>query len=207
MKKLKYLMLIVFFSFFFFGCQEKEEVIEQEIEEVSISNSIQIDIKGAIQNPGLYELEEGSRVQDAIRIAGGLLENADVSYINLSKKLQDEMVVIIYTKEEIHTLEEGNTAIKYIEKECVCPSIKNDGCIEETKKESNTPKETNTGMISLNHGTLEELMSLTGIGESKAKAIISYREQNGPFTDIHDITKVSGIGESTYEKIKDRLTL
>lgn len=215
MKKIhwKYFLLLFLIIpvFFFFSKQESSEVVLEEPEEAikeEKKSVIKVDVKGAVLNPGLYEFEEGSRVSDAIHASGGLLETADTSFINLSKLLKDEMVIIIYTKEEIHSLEEGKTAIKYIEKQCVCPSIKNDGCVEESKKETNQEKkETYNGMVSLNTGTLQELMSLTGIGESKAQAIISYREQNGPFTDIHDITKVSGIGEATFEKIKDRLTV
>ncbi len=202
--------LLFFLILLLCGCGKEEVIVEEPQNELTepVQSTIKVDMKGAIQNPGLYELKEGSRVSDAIEVSGGLLETADTSYINLSKILKDEMVVIIYTKEEIHTLEEGKTAIKYVEKECICPSIRNDGCIEESKKETNQgQKERYDGMVSLNSASLQELMSLNGIGESKAQAIISYREQNGPFEDIHDITKVSGIGEATFEKIKDRLTL
>lgn len=183
-----------------------EEITTMDMIEIQEEKNIKIDVKGAVQNPGVYELKEESRVEDAILKAGGLRSDADTSMINLGKRLTDEMVLIIYTQEEIEKLKKGNTMIQYIDKECVCPSIKNDGCIEEEKTESNSGI-SNTSKVSINYGTLKELMTLDGIGESKAKAIIEYREVNGPFQSISDLTKVSGIGSSTYEKIKDKITL
>ena len=178
---------------------EKEEIIE-------VIDKIKVDIKGAVLNPGVYELEQNSRVSDAISISGGLIDTADTSTINLSKLLKDEMVIIIYTKDEIKEMRKGNTVVKYIEKECVCPKLENDACIED-KVTNNETKENVSGKVSLNNATIDELMTLSGIGESKAKLIIEYREQNGGFKSIDEITNVKGIGQSTYEKIKDNLTL
>lgn len=211
MKKIKKYVWILLFLPLIFVLIPKEEKIEEIIEnpileEKEHSSMIKVDVKGAVQNPGVYELQEESRVEDAILKAGGLSSNADTSMINLGKKLNDEMVLIIYTKEEIEKLKNGNTIIQYIDKECVCPSITNDGCIEEEKTESNNGINTSS-KVSINHGTLQELMTLDGIGESKAKAIIQYREEHGPFQEIEEITKVSGIGSAIYEKIKDKIIL
>ncbi len=207
-------LTLFLFPIFFFPFLKKEESVEFDIQEkgemVEVEEEkklLKIDIKGAILNPGLYELEEGSRVEDAIKVSGGLLENTDTSRINLSKILFDEMVIIIYTKEEIQSLEKGTTAVKYIEKECICPSVKNDACIKIEEPINSSPDSSSPSKVSLNRATITELMTLSGIGEAKAKAIISYREEHGEFLEIHDITKVSGIGEATYEKIKDSLTL
>ena len=124
-------------------------------------SKIGIDIKGAVKNPGVYTLDSGSRVSDAIIKSGGLRDDADTSMINLSKQLQDQMVIIIYTKKEIETLQKGNTSIKYIEKECICPDISNDACIDDNKITNQKPEDVKapqeTGKISLNHATAIEL--------------------------------------------------
>ncbi|MEG1009756.1 MAG: helix-hairpin-helix domain-containing protein, partial [Bacilli bacterium] len=97
-------------------------------------------------------------------------------------------------------------AIKYVEKECVCPKIKNISCFNEaiTNLDGVINK---TGKVSLNSGTIEELMTIPFIGETKAKLIIQYRETNNGFKDIEDIMNVKGIGPNTFEKIKSYLTL
>lgn len=188
---------------------------EQELEEPKEpeTSKIKIDIKGEIKHPGVYQLEEGDRVSDAIKISGGLTENADTELINLSKTLKDEMVIIIYNKNEIEKLKqeqkEPKTIIEYIEKDCSCPDTINDACIKENKQSQKTGEKelTKDNKISLNTGTLEELQTLPGIGESKAKQIIKYREENNGFKTIEEIKNISGIGESTFEKFKDYITL
>lgn len=167
---------------------------------------INIEIKGAVKNPGVYKLDDDSIVSDLILASGGLLKNADISVTNQSKFLKNEMVVVIYTKEEIEKMKKGNTAIKYIDKECVCPKLENDSCINEVIYNSDGII-ISTGKISLNSGSLEEFMTLPGIGESKALSIIKYRDDNNGFSEIKDIINVKGIGTSIYEKIKDYLTL
>lgn len=171
---------------------------------------IKVDIKGAVLNPGVYELKIGSRVSDVINMSG-LNKYADTSVINLSKLLKDEMVIVIYTKEEVKKMK--TSEVKYVEKECICPEIKNDASIEknDTLTEDDnkilTSKPTEDNKVSLNKATLEELITLSGIGESKAKIIIEYREKNNGFKNIEDIKNVSGIGETLYEKIKDSITI
>jgi len=197
--------------------EEKIEVVEEKekIEEVEeIIENISIDIKGAVNKPGVYTLSVGSRVSDAIKISGGLTKNADTSTINLSKILNDEMVIIIYTKEEIEQFKKGNVKVQYIEKECVCPKLENNACIEdkitnyEEDKNGTSNNTSNTSSkVNINTAPISELTKLNGIGEGKAKAIIEYREKNGLFKDISEITNVSGIGNSTYEKIKDNITV
>ena len=194
---------------------EIETIEETKIEELE---KIKVDIKGEIINPGVYELDKGSRVSDAIEKSGGLTENADTTLLNLSKNLKDEMVIVIYNKNEIEKLKKDltttKTVIEYIEKECTCPDTINDACIKEentkeekTKEEKKEDKEEIETRISINKATIEELETLPSIGKTKAKAIIEYREKNGEFKDIKDITNVSGIGESTFEKFKEFITL
>ncbi|MEG0826326.1 MAG: helix-hairpin-helix domain-containing protein [Bacilli bacterium] len=159
---------------------------------------IKVDIKGAVKNPGVYEMEENSRVNDLISKSGGLLSNADLSTINLSKLLKDENVVIVYTKEELNKIREGNVVVKYIDKECICPKIeKNTACIVKESTSNNGDK-----IININIATIAELSTLPGIGESKAKAIIKYRETNNSFKSIEEIKKISGIGDAIFNKIK-----
>lgn len=169
-------------------------------------NLLNIEIKGAVKNPGVYKLEEDSIVKDAIELSGGLLSNADISITNLAKSLEDGMVIIIYTKEEIEESRKGTSIVKYIDKECICPMLMNDTCITEviTNNDGNI---IDTGKISLNSCTKDELMNLPGIGESKAIKIIEYRDLNNGFKSIDEIMNVKGIGNSIYEKIKDYLTL
>ena len=174
--------------------------------------TVKIDIKGAVLNPGVYELEKNKRVIDAINMAGGLLENADTKVINLSKNLTDEMTIIIYTNEEIENYQQENRRVEYIYVEVPsCPDNINQACIKEAEK--TTKKENSSKMdikenkvVSLNNATKEELMTLSGIGESKALDIIAYREENS-FKTIEDLMNVKGIGTSLFEKIKNNITV
>lgn len=223
-KKYIWVILVIFvLLFLFIANSSNEEVVleeqlkEKEVEEPIIQEEkkkIKVDIKGAVNNPGVYEVLENSRVSDAINVSGGLTKDADTSTINLSKIIFDEMVIIIYTKDEIAEMLKGDTSIKYIEKECICPKLENDACIEDkienvpndNSNSSNNDSSPSNNKVSLNKASLDELMTLDGIGEKKAQAIIDYRNKNG-FKSIEEIMEVDGIGSATYEKIKDRLTL
>ena len=212
MKKIIYLLLL---SLFLVSCSNQEETITYEEDPIEKEEEKQVekmfvDEKGAVLNPGVYEFEEGN-VQDAIAKAGGLLENADTNYLNLSKRLKDEMVILVYTREEIEAFEKGESMELPIET-CVCPEITNDGCLKEEEVVSNKPAESvaegeeEPHVISILTATKEEWMLLPGIGETKAEAIIQYRDEHG-FQSIEDVKKVSGIGDSTFEKIKEYLTM
>jgi competence protein ComEA len=206
-------LLILFLSSFLFTELTSDIVVDDldidktpVVIEEEILKTIKIDIKGFVTNPGLYELEVGSRVDDAIRKAGGLLAKSDTSTINLSKILDDQMVVIIYSKDEIKSMVEGNTTIKYIDKECVCPVVTNDACIEEVITNLPSDELVDT-RISINTATATLLDQLPGIGLSKAQDIVNYRETNGQFKTIDDIMNVSGIGDSIFENIKDLIKI
>ncbi|MEG0577448.1 MAG: helix-hairpin-helix domain-containing protein [Bacilli bacterium] len=175
-----------------------KEVIKEE-------NSLYVEIKGDVKKPGVYKLNSNARVEDLVKKAK-LNESSSTEFNNMSKKLNDEDVVIVYSQKEIEDFKNGNNAIKYVEKECVCPKIKNISCFNEaiTNLDGVINK---TGKVSLNSGTIEELMTIPFIGETKAKLIIQYRETNNGFKDIEDIMNVKGIGQNTFEKIKSYLTL
>ena len=191
----------------------EDDIVKEEIkEEDKKLENVFVDIKGAIINPGVYEIQVDKKVIDVINLAGGFTEDADTSMINLAKQVKNEMVIIIYTKEEVKKATEPNQIIKYVDKKCVCPEIKNDACINNSNSKTNDKTSSNNTLdgdekVNINTATVEEFQKLTGIGESKAKAIVSYREENGEFQNIEEIKNVPGIGDSVYEKIKDYITI
>jgi competence protein ComEA len=176
------------------SAKEKEEIVKEK-------KTVYVDIKGAINNPGVYEMDYDSRIIDVIKEAGDLTEEADTSILNLSKKVEDEMYIIIYTKEEMSIYKEklipNKTIIKEIEKKIVCPDEDNDACLINNSSGID-------GKININTASKEELESLPGVGSSKAESIIEYRNSN-IFNSIEDIKNVNGIGDSLYEKIKDNI--
>lgn len=172
-----------------------------------------VDIKGAVINPNVYMLEKDKRVIDAINMAGGFSEQADSSLLNLSKKISDEMVIIVYTKNEVKNFKNKIASnqidhlIDYLEGNNPCPDPKtNQACLNPNQPNSENPNQPSS-KVSINKADLKQLLTLPGIGEVKAQAILSYKEENGPFETIEDLKKVNGIGESTFDKIKDYLTL
>lgn len=199
--------------------------LAEEIKNIDVSSKVEVDtektvkdsnneikyykfdIKGAVANPGVYKIEESARIIDAINMAGGLLENADTSVNNLSKFIKDEMVIIIYTKDEVLNFSE--VIEKEIKENDTCKKnndvILNDSCINnDQEKESNNDIDKK---ISINTADLDLMITLPGIGEEKAKTIIAYRNEHGVFEKIEDIMNVSGIGEKLFEKLKDYITV
>lgn len=212
--KHKRMILVILIVLFLLVCllfsQNREEIVvepQPEKKEEVIETTIQVDVKGAVKHPGVYEVSEHSRVQDAIKKSGGFLENADTSTINLSKLLKDEMVILIYTKEEIEAFKTLEQREQKTDQTCICPKIENNACMKDavTNYQQNNVKETK--QVSLNHGTVADFETLPGIGPSKANAIVIYRSEHGGFQSIEDLKLVSGIGEATFEKIKAYLTL
>lgn len=169
-------------------------------------DNIKVEIKGAVINPGVYTLNKDSTISELVKKASGLESNADISVTNMAKRLEDEDVVIIYSKDEINEMKKGNTSVKYVDKECMCPMINNVSLFDEAVTNLDGII-IDTGKVSLNSATKEELMTLPGIGESKANLIIEYRENNNGFKTIEEIMNVKGIGKSMYEKIKGYIIL
>ncbi|WP_440620532.1 competence protein ComEA [Bacillus subtilis] len=157
-------------------------VVKQEANNDESNETIVIDIKGAVQHPGVYEMRTGDRVSQAIEKAGGTSEQGDEAQVNLAEILQDGTVVYIPKKGEETAVQQGGGA-----------SVQSDGG--------------KGALVNINTATLEELQGISGVGPSKAEAIIAYREENGRFQTVEDITKVSGIGEKSFEKIKSSISV
>lgn len=163
--------------------EKNPDSTKEEIEEnTPQSFEVIVDVKGAIHHPGVYTLAAEKRIIDAINQAGGLLENAESKGVNFAQILEDQMVIYIPEKGEDMT--QQPTAI--------VPKIEPEG-----NEESATPK------IDINTADQDALMTLNGIGSSKAGNIIAYREENGPFQTIEEIKNVSGIGEATFNNLKE----
>lgn len=179
---------------------------------------VSVEIKGEVNSPGVYEVLSDKRVNDVILLADGLTDNADTSVNNLSKKVKDEMIIIIYSKEEVINFTKQKEIEDLQRQECVNKCLSNNNScftkedIEtnikdyiEKQNNSNDSSDGNNKKISINTATKEELLTLPDIGDSKANAIIEYREKS-KFKSIEDIKKVSGIGDKLYDKIKEFIT-
>lgn len=142
---------------------------------------IMVDIKGAVSNPGVYKMEDGQRIIELIEKAGGLLEDAESKAINFAQKVEDQMVVYIPKV--------GEEDIKIIESP-----------VNETTTSTDTK-------ININEADASLLMTLNGIGSSKAENILQYREEKGYFKTIEEIKNVSGIGEATFNQLKESITV
>ena len=168
------------------------------------STKLYFDIKGSVKKPGVYEFAQGDKIIDAINKAGGLTKNATTNNLNLSKKLTNEMVIYVFSKNELTTtkaLEPVSNA-----SECKCETIEINNCVDKnTTNESNN--DTVSTKININTDSKEKLMTISGIGSSKADAIIEYRTKNGNFKTTEDIMNVSGISKTIYDKIKDIITV
>ncbi|MGX6969760.1 helix-hairpin-helix domain-containing protein [Vagococcus bubulae] len=157
---------------------ESTEVISDRTDDMFV------DIKGAVKNPGIYQVTGNMRVLNVVELAGGFLSEADDKQVNLSERVVDQMV--IYIPKEGEKLEDLSL-IKANEK---------------SEQESSK-----SDLINLNTATIDELKTLNGIGEKKAESIIRYREEKGLFKAIEDLKNVDGIGEKTFENLKSSLTI
>ena len=171
-----------------------------------VSQTIYVDVCGAVVNPGVYELSSDSRVFQAIEKAGGYLPGAAASYLNRARSLSDGQQIYVPTQEEV-----DSQTIPLTQDETAQDGMVQEGTAQTGTAADNTADGTGTTQagqrINLNTADVSQLSTLTGVGESKALAIIAYREENGPFTSIEDIMNVPGIKEGTYEKIKDKIAI
>lgn len=157
-----------------------EEVVEEK-------STIKVYVTGEVNNPGVIELEEGARIQDAIEAAGGIKPEANLEDVNLAYEVEDgEKIYIPNQSEESTEMAEGAG----------------------TATESLTGSSSNSkGKININKATASELTAIPGVGESTAQKIVAYREENGKFKAIEDIKNVSGIGDSKFNNIKDYIAV
>ncbi|PKR85134.1 helix-hairpin-helix domain-containing protein [Heyndrickxia camelliae] len=156
-----------------------DEIQEEENKQEETQNKkMKIDVKGAVVHPGVYDAQKDERVLDVIQKAGGFQKKADQRKVNLAEKVHDEMV--------IYVPEKGETPDNEINFETPISSQ-------------------DEGKVNINTADLAQLQTLTGIGPSKASAIIEYREKNGGFKKVEDLTNVTGIGEKTLEKLRDSI--
>lgn len=203
---------------------ETEE--KQEDEKENKEEKIIVHLSGAVEKEGIIELDENSRIADAIEKAGGIKENACIDEINLAYKLEDGMKIYIPTKEECKKQQEEKKQLIQTE----TSEISNSNIQESQNKNATTSSgaaanagKTNSGStsitgtssnntakqgkVNINTASQTELETLPGIGPSTALKIVNYRKEKGKFKKIEDIKKVSGIGDSKYNKIKDLITI
>ena len=170
---------------------EYTETLEEDttiINEDSIDrNKIIVEIKGEVAKPDVYQLEEGSIIKDLIDMAGGVTEEADLSRINRAEELLNHELIII-----------GN-----INDETESSVVQNNS----TYSSNGNNSDKGSTLININTANLEQLKEITGIGNIKAQSIIDYREANGGFKSLEELKNVDGIGDKTFEKIKEQLTL
>ena len=182
-----------------------------------------MEVKGAVKKPGVYEVTEHMLLQDVVKLAGGFKSTAYTDNINLSRKVSNEMVLYVFTKSAYKAKKTVSTSeIKKQMNAPVCNSSTYDieNCLENASSEivpgttdtkPNEEIKENQGekntLVNINTASEKELVALSGIGESKAKSIVAYRSEHGPFKALEDIKNVSGIGDAVYEQIKNNITI
>ena len=170
---------------------EKTENIE-----TNDSQSFVVYVSGYVNNPGVYELSAGSRVIDAIDAAGGYSKEAYDNYLNLASLISDGQMIYVPSEEEVESgsIERG-----------VASGADGSGVGGVTGGNGGGNSSGSGALVNINQASKEELMTLPGIGESKADKIIAYREENGRFSTPEGIMEISGIKDGLYNKIKDKI--
>ena len=169
---------------------EQSETVQTE-PRIETEPSIAVYVCGAVNCPGVYELSASARVYQAVEAAGGFRDDADQEWVNQAQFLQDGGKIRIYTRLETDQMRQEG-----LEEGSVLP----EGQDAQTEQAGESP-------VNLNTATREELMTLPGIGEAKADAVIAYREENGGFSFPEEIMNISGIKEAVFSQIKDRITV
>lgn len=195
------------------NAETEEQSVAESIEPVTEQDRITsqpsvciVHICGAVKNPGVYELPEGSRVMDAVEAGGGFLEEADQAACNLAQPVIDGCQIYIMSKEESSSLEEAvkSAGIQNTEEAAFGKAAEAELAAKGAAASADVG---GTGKVNLNTADASLLKTLPGIGDSRAEAIIIYRQEHGQFDCIEDIMKVSGIKQAAFEKIKDRITV
>ena len=180
------------------GSTDRTELSDASSEE---AKTLVVHICGAVSAPGVYELPAGSRIIDAVEAGGGFLPEADEACCNLAEEIVDGCQIYIMTKSE--SCADGQAE----KKAGIQTSPDSDMQTTDRNVRSNSAPALENGLVNLNTADIAALTTLPGIGESRAKAIISYREQHGAFAQIEDIMKISGIKQAAFSKIKDKITV
>ncbi len=183
------ILLLIIYNFFIKKDKIEEFsyndiLVEKEQEDILIEESINIKVyvTGEVNNPGVIELPEGSRIEDAINLSGGITNLANLSEVNLAYSLEDgQKLYIPSINDEAET--------QYI-------SVENGEKVIENGK-------SNSSKVNINRGDINELKNLPGVGEALAQRIITYRNENGKFKNVEDLKNVSGIGEKKYDSLKE----
>lgn len=179
-----------------------EEERESKIGILENKKTVTVHVVGEVNSPGVYTLNEGSRIIDAINSAGGRTEEADLSKINLAYIIEDGIQIYIPSIRENKSSNEELRENSYIREDA------GDDIISSTVTKENEGEGTGKeAKVNINTANLEKLQTLPGIGQSTAQKIIEYRQQNGKFKTEEDLKNVTGIGESKYENLKDKVTV
>lgn len=164
---------------------EKDPLLSGEDSQENLTNEIFVDVSGAVLQPSVFVLKTGSRVFEAIALAGGLRDDADTRNINLAQVLNDGEKLYLPTKKEVES-----------------------GLVSDaTASSTATSGADSAGRVNLNTADAKALQQLSGVGPSTAEKIVDYRNSHGKFKKIEDLQKVSGIGAKTFEKLKDKITV
>lgn len=194
-KRIRSVIVITCVCFFMTACKENEqttlsgEPLASRCQQESIKNEeaelkkIIVYVNGAVRNPGVYTLNEGDRIYQAVDKAGGMTSKAEKGALNLAETVVDAQNIYVMTKKEYKNSFTENTDI---------PDRQDKDVVAE--------------LVNINTADKDKLITLPGVGESKAAAIIAYREENGQFSSKEEIKNVSGIGDATYANIEDLIT-
>ncbi len=210
MKQTRYLCSLFLCLLFLAGCQRESAAWEsvqpsthgyeteaakrdeqQVTEQIPERRQVTVHVCGAVECPGVYTLTEGARLVEAVEMAGGFREDADTDWCNQARQIADQEQIVIYTAEETAAMkEQGQVSAD-------APAANASGVSESTDGDK----------VNLNTASLEQLMSLPGIGASRAQAILEYRESQGGFASIEEVMQIGGIKSALFEKMKDRITV
>ncbi|MQS52296.1 helix-hairpin-helix domain-containing protein [Companilactobacillus mishanensis] len=159
--------------------QKKDPMKSKENE----PKNMMVDVQGEVKHPGVFKMNKGSIVLDAVKMAGGITESGDIRQVNQAQRVTDAMQIYIPHIGEKSAVASGNT---------------NSGSQSSDKSKT---------QVNINTAAVEDFQSVSGIGPKKAEKIIEFREKNGNFAQLEDLTKVSGIGDKTLETLRDSLTV
>lgn len=183
------------------------ERTQMPVEETPAGSVLYVHVCGAVETPGVYELPAGSRVYEAVQAAGGFSADAEQNYVNQAQILTDGVKLVIPTWEEAAAAKSGEEADSGAAAQEKSDAVLQIGIVGGEEPPGGEAAERTDAKININTASVKELCSIPGVGETRAAAIVSYRESHGGFAKPEDIMKVSGIKEGMYEKIKDSISV